>query len=67
MADIYNNLWQWFTAHALKMYIAPDAAVELYNNNQDISDEICHAEQVNRSNSLKDREGMFHFGVLLCI
>ncbi len=42
-------IWQWFTAHALKMHIAPDAAVELYNNNQDINDEICHAEQVNRS------------------
>lgn len=40
-------------AHTLQMYIVPDAAVELYNNNQDISDEICPAEQVNRSYSLK--------------
>ena len=24
--------WQWFTAHTVKMYILPDAAVELCNN-----------------------------------
>lgn len=47
--DINNNLsWQWFTAHALKLYIAPDAAVKLYKS-RDIDDEICHAQQVNRS------------------
>ena len=44
-------IWQWFTAHALKIYIAPDAAMEQYNNNnsQDVNDGICPAEQVNRS------------------
>lgn len=55
-------IWRWFTAHVLKIYIEPDAAVELYiNNDWDINNEICLAEWVKRSNSLRDCGKMCNF------